>query len=80
MGTGGGCCRVDIRFNLLASVGLIVRAPKPVACRGIVDMRLLEPEDGVCVLRAGDFPGDLEFVMESDLACSGVLEGVVRCP
>jgi hypothetical protein len=30
-GMGGGPCKVDIRFILLASVGLTVLAPSPVA-------------------------------------------------
>ena len=30
-GIGGGCCNIDNRFALRASVGLIVLAPSPVA-------------------------------------------------
>jgi hypothetical protein len=46
----GGACRVDNRFNRRASVGLIVRAPSPVACGGMVERRLLEFEFGVIIL------------------------------
>ena len=49
---------MDILFILRASVGLIVRAPSPVAWPGIIDSLL--PEDGVLapykLSRAGDRP------------------------
>lgn len=57
-GRGGTFGIIDILFSLRASVGLIVRAAKPVACAlfGKIDSRLFE--DGVrvpCVLGlAGD--------------------------
>ena len=42
-GIGGGFGIMDILFNLRASVGLIVRAPRPVACAppGMIDTLLL---------------------------------------
>ena len=47
-GIGGGFGIMDILFNRRASVGLIVRAPRPVACAlpGIIDILLLL-DDGV---------------------------------
>lgn len=45
-GIGGAGCAIDIRFIRRASVGLMVRAPSPVACDGITDMRL-DDEEGV---------------------------------
>lgn len=64
----------DIRFILLASVGLIVRAPRPVA----IDIRLFPP--GVVVLPG--VPALLPGVDCPDIASafcgSGVLEGVSR--
>lgn len=51
MGGAGGT--IDIRLARRASVGLIVRAPKPVA-RGMVDMRL-EDEEGVVTVDADVF-------------------------
>ena len=42
-GIGGGFGIIDIRFKMRASVGLIVRAPRPVACAlpGMIDTLLL---------------------------------------
>lgn len=47
-GIGGGFGIMDILFNLRASVGLIVRAPRPVACAlpGMIEILLLL-DDGV---------------------------------
>lgn len=59
-GTEGRLGIIDILFNLRASVGLIVRAARPVAWAlfGIIDNLLLD--DGVVVLRnAGRAGGDL---------------------
>jgi hypothetical protein len=73
---GGAVCKTDNRFALLASVGLTVLAPSPVAwapCSipGITDTRFAE-EDGVLVpwplTRTGALPAN-----DSDLLCSGVL-------
>lgn len=61
LGIGGGSrsCIMDILFILLVSVGLMVRAPKPLTCDcGIRDKRLLDVDEGLVGLRAGDFPGD----------------------
>lgn len=43
-GIGGGLGIIDILLSLRASVGLIVRAPKPVACAlpGIIDILLFD--------------------------------------
>lgn len=65
---------VDMRFARFASVGLMVRAPNPVAC-GIVETRLFVP--GVPNLEArslGDL-GDLGAVNEDERVWSGVSEG-----
>lgn len=45
-GIGGGFGIMEILFNLRASVGLIVRAPRPVACAlpGMIDTLLLLDE------------------------------------
>lgn len=83
-GIGGGPCNVDRRLARLASVGLIVLAPRPVACEeescipGMTDIRFAEDE-GVskpCPLtRPGDLPAK-----DDDLLCSGVIiVGVERC-
>lgn len=45
----GGACIIDILFNRLASVGLMVRAPKPLARPEMVDCRLLLPPEEVGV-------------------------------
>ena len=48
-GSGGGFGITDILFILRASVGLIVRAAKPVACALFGRMDCLFAEDGVVV-------------------------------
>lgn len=74
-------CIIDIRFMRLASVGLTVLAPRPVAWEdesgipGMIDMRFAE--DGVAVPLPFARPGDLP-AYEEDLLCSGVIEGVER--
>lgn len=76
LGIGGGPCRVDKRFARLASVGLIVLAPRPVACDvdvgipGIIDIRFAD-EDGVDVPLPLGRPGDLD-AKDEDLLWSGV--------
>lgn len=74
MGGGGGVRMVDKRFNRLASVGLIVRAPNPEAW-GIVDIRRLVPGAGMADLwrRLGDFS---TVANELGRACSGVRVGL----
>lgn len=52
-GIGGGFGINDIRFILLASVGLIVLAARPVAWALFGNMESLLLEDGVIVLRFG---------------------------
>lgn len=42
-GRGGAGGTIDIRFIRLASVGLMVRAPRPDAWFGMTDIRLLVP-------------------------------------
>lgn len=65
---------MDIRFILLVSVGLMVRAPSPVAWEawpvGMMDAR--RPEDGVNPAPPGS--GDLEVFR----CCSGVSEVLVK--
>ena len=51
-GIGG---TIDIRFIRRASVGLMVRAPKPVACGGTTDIRFEEEEEGVVGVAAETF-------------------------
>lgn len=73
--TGGGeVLMVDKRFNRLASVGLMVRAPNPEAW-GIVDIRRLDPGAGIADLwrRLGDFS---TVANELGRACSGVRVGL----
>ena len=72
MGIGGAPCIIDNRFILIASVGLIVRAPKPVACPGITDSRLLD--DGVVLPTSSCRSGDREDCIEEPVhGLSGVL-------
>lgn len=63
MGGAGGA--IDLRFIRRASVGLIVRAPSPVACGGTTDI-LLEDEEGLvgCSLF---LPGERAALVEEDL-------------
>lgn len=53
-GMGGAGGAMDIRFMRRASVGLMVRAPKPVAC-GMTDIRLEDEQEDVGVVAVG-FP------------------------
>lgn len=78
-GTGMPAGNVDRRRALLVSVGLIVRAPRPVACEadggipGMTDI-LFADEVGVVGLRVSRC-GDLS-VKDEDRPCSGVKLGV----
>lgn len=79
---GGAFCRTENLFARLASVGLTVLAPKPVACEdcgmpGITDNRFTE--EGVFVPRPLLLPGDLP-ANDEDLLCSGVLTAKCVCP
>lgn len=66
-GIGGGA--IDMRFIRRASVGLMVRAPRPVAC-GITDMRF-EDEVGVVTFTADAFStGVCTALVEEDRAWS----------
>lgn len=69
---------MDSLFNRRASVGLMVRAPRP-DMWGAVDWRLLPEDEGVCVRCAGDLPGDRAWLMGMD-AGSGVETDAGRCP
>lgn len=73
-GIGGGFGIIDSRFILRASVGLIVRAPRPVACvvLGIMESLLLE-DDGVLVLPV-DLAGERAVLIED--AAGGVFINV----
>lgn len=75
-GIGAGLGMIDILFILLASVGLIVRAPKPVACGAIVDIRLLD--NGVFVLGPVDLPGERAALIDAGLDWSGLVGEVAR--
>lgn len=83
-GMGGAFCKTDNRFALLASVGLMVLAPSPVACvvevgmPGITDIRFAE-DDGVVVPLPFVLPGDRP-ANEDDLECSGVVMCKCTCP
>ena len=61
-GSGGALGIIERRFILRASVGLIVRAPKPVACPGITES--LFPDDGVVVPTRCSLRGDLEELID----------------
>lgn len=65
---------MDMRFMRLASVGLIVRAPSPVA----IDIRLLVPGVAVRPGVAGCFPGVVWPTRDEVFCGSGVLEIVRR--
>lgn len=71
---------MDILFNLRASVGLIVRAPKPVACAlpGIMETLLLL-DDGVFDNWKVGLAGDLAVLTGVDGVWSGVPLGVKNC-
>lgn len=57
----------------------MVLAPRPLTwC--IVDWRLLDEDDGVCVRCPGDFPGERVWLMEGFRPCSGVIVEVFRNP
>ena len=51
----GGACIMLIRLSRLASVGLMVRAPRPDALPDAIDCLLLPDEEGVCALFWPDF-------------------------
>lgn len=76
-GRGGGCGIIERRFMRLASVGLIVRAPKPVAW-GTVDI-LFDEEDGVPTSSPADFPGVRKALIDEDLEWSDPPDGVKSC-
>ena len=79
-GRGGAGGMMDIRFNLRASVGLIVRAPSPVACAGITDIRRFAPP-GVTVLPGVVLPAGVRLgvlVPDGVRLWSGVRVGVSR--
>lgn len=69
---------IDMRFNLRASVGLMVRAPSPVAC-AIDIRRFVAP--GVTVLPGVLLPAGVRFGVlapEGERLWSGVRDGVSR--
>ena len=76
-GRGGAGGMIDMRFILRASVGLIVRAPSPVAC---TDIRRFVPP-GVTVLPGVVRPAGVRLGVlapEEERLWSGVREGVRR--
>jgi hypothetical protein len=77
-GSGGAGGMMDMRFNLRASVGLIVRAPSPVACA--MDIRRFVPP-GVTVRPGVVLPPGVRFGVlapEGERLWSGVRDGVSR--
>jgi hypothetical protein len=76
-GMGGAGGIIDMRFILRASVGLIVRAPRPVAW-GIMDIRLLAEDDGVLPAPTAFFTGVRRAFVEEDLECSSPPDGIKR--
>lgn len=75
-GTGGALGMIDILFILRASVGLMVRAPRPVACGAITDILLLD--DGEFVPGPVDLPGERPALIDAGLDRSGVAGEVDR--
>lgn len=80
-GSGDGLGITDILFSLRASVGLIVRAAKPVACALLGRIDCLFTEDGVMVRCRCGLPGEREPGRE-DRVFSGVLKELPNgsCP
>lgn len=78
-GIGGAGGAIDIRFNRRASVGLIVRAPSPVACGGITEARL-EAEEGVATAAEEFLTGLRTALVEFDRVWSMFPEGVRNGP
>lgn len=64
-GIGGALGMMDILFILRASVGLMVRAPKPVACGAATDILLLDK--GEFVLGPADLPGERPALIDAGL-------------
>ena len=65
----GGACIMLILFSLLASVGLMVRAPRPEARPDAMDCRLLPDEDGVSALFWLLFLDDLLLLGVFGMSC-----------
>lgn len=74
-GIGGAVGATDIRFSRRASVGLIVRAPSPVACGGITEARL-EADEGVATAPEGFLTGVRTALVELDRVWSMAPEAV----
>lgn len=69
-GIGGALGMIDILFILRASVGLMVRAPRPVACGAITDILLLD--NGEFVPGPVDLPGERPALIDAGLDRSGL--------
>jgi hypothetical protein len=79
MGGAGGA--IDIRFIRRASVGLMVRAPSPVAWGGITEARLEDEEEGVVAAApAGFLIGVLTAMVEDDRVWSMAPDAVKNGP
>ena len=78
-GIGGAGGAIDIRFSRRASVGLIVRAPSPVACGGMAEARL-EAEEGVATAAEEFLTGLRTALVEFDREWSMAPEGVRNGP
>lgn len=73
-GIGGRFGIIDIRLSRRASVGLIVRAARPVACTlfGMIENRF--SEEGVPMSLPRLLPGDLAVPATEEIAWSGELD------
>lgn len=69
-GIGGALGMIDILFILRASVGLMVLAPRPVACGAITDILLLD--NGEFVPGPVDLPGERPALIDAGLDRSGL--------
>lgn len=78
-GIGGTGVTADILSIRRASVGLMVRAPSPVACGGIAEI-LLDDEEGVVAPDVAFFTGVRAALVEEDRAWSGFSAAVKEFP
>lgn len=74
-GIGGTAVTTDALSIRRASVGLMVRAPSPVACGGTTDI-LLDDEEGVVAPDVAFLTGDRAALVEEDRAWSAFSDAV----
>jgi hypothetical protein len=79
-GIGGAGGAIDIRFIRRASVGLMVRAPSPVAWGGITEARFEDEEGVVAAAPAGFLIGVLTALVEDDRVWSTAPDAVKNGP